>query len=514
MSRLSRPLPWAAPRAAPSAPSHGRAATAVRRAVGAALAALLVAGCGEDPDGLGGRLRSSLDVAVAADALVGGGAGVADVLVPPGGDPDARPPRDVPPGTTGTLHGTVWAPGNAPGQVPAGQEIPIYGALVSVDSVPPEPIPQGAWCASCVWPAARGAVSDERGRFTIADVDPGTWYFTVEKGQFRRTSRVTIEAGQTMWLSETQTTLPNVHDPDRGLWTPRIALALGSYDALEDVFGKLGLGRVNAWGAFEQGSAKDVIDVFDNRGTAQPGVTLGTLADLVTDLERMMTYHIIFIPCSGNQNTAVLREQGVLRNLRDYVEAGGRLYVTDWSGEWFDAVFPGPVDLGPEGLDTPALAYDEATDTWATGLFGSADGAHYNSPNAEAVDEHLWAWLDAQKAPSPLSEQATDIDPDRFYVEGNWNTIEALTAYSAGTDELGEPVVAEPHVFVAGGSEHDPTPKRPMTVTFEPAGCGRVMYSTYHTIDHTHVGLTAQERVLIYLIMEMLVCHDPKHDFQ
>jgi hypothetical protein len=514
MSRLSHPFSWAVPRAAPSARSPGRAAIGLRSAALVALAALFGAGCSEEPTRFGGRLESSLDAAGPADAPLGGAAGLADVLVPPGGKEDAAPARDAPPGTTGTLHGTVWAPGNAPRQVPAGQEIPIYGALVSVTSVLPDPIPQGVYCASCVWPAARGAVSDERGRFTIPDVPPGTWYLTVEKGQFRRTSRVTIEAGQTMWLSETQTTLPNVHDPDRGLWIPRIALALGSYDALEDVFGKLGLGRVNAWGAFEAGSAKDVIDVYDNRGTAQSGVTLGTLGDLVTDLERMMTYHIIFIPCSGNQNTAVLREQGVLGNLRDYVEAGGRLYVTDWSGEWFDAVFPGPVDLGPEGIDTPALAYDAATDTWAVGLFGSADGFHYNSPNAQAVDEHLWGWLDGQKAPSPLSDRATDIDPDGFYIEGNWNTIEALSPYSAGTDELGQPVVAEPHTFVAGGSEHVPLPRRPMTVTFEPAGCGRVMYSTYHTNDHTHVGLTAQERVLIYLIMEMLVCHDPKHDFQ
>ena len=50
----------------------------------------------------------------------------------------------------------------------------------------------------------------------------------------------------------------------------------------------------------------------------------------------------------------------MLRNIRDYVAAGGNLYVTDWSGEWHDNVFPEQIRLGGGigGLfnttDTPA----------------------------------------------------------------------------------------------------------------------------------------------------------------
>jgi len=61
-----------------------------------------------------------------------------------------------------------------------------------------------------------------------------------------------------------------------------------------------------------------------------------------------------------------------------------------------------------------------------------------------------------------------------------------------------------------GGSDYEPLPKRPMTVTYEPVGCGRVLFSTYHTTDSVHVGLVPQERVLLYLIMEIGVCRDPK----
>jgi hypothetical protein len=47
-----------------------------------------------------------------------------------------------------------------------------------------------------------------------------------------------------------------------------------------------------------------------------------------------------------------------------------------------------------------------------------------------------------------------------------------------------------------------------LTVTYEPAGCGRVLYSTYHTTANTPPGLAPQERILVYLIMEIGVCKD------
>lgn len=226
---------------------------------------------------------------------------------------------------------------------------------------------------------------------------------------------------------------------------------------------------------------------------------------------RMEQYHVIFIPCSGGSHTDALRDPNVLRNIRDYVAAGGKLYVTDWSGEWFDNVFPLPIELGG-GVDTPANAYDPDTDTWNTWLFGNADGSAYDTSNAEAVDEHLRAWLDGQQGPTPQSGSPTVYDAAEFFIEGNWNYVTNVLPRQVGIDEDGEAVINEPHVYVIGGQEWAPLPKRPMTLTFEPAGCGRVLFSTYHTTDTSHVGLTPQERILVYLIMEIGVCHDPKLD--
>ena len=82
-----------------------------------------------------------------------------------------------------------------------------------------------------------------------------------------------------------------------------------------------------------------------------------------------------------------------------------------------------------------------------------------------------------------------------------------LHRVEVGVDFEGLPVWDDPRAFVIGG-EGNSTPKRPLTVTFEPAGCGRVMYSTYHTTDTSHVGLVPQERILLYLIMEIGVCKE------
>ncbi|MEM9491262.1 MAG: hypothetical protein AAGC55_19090, partial [Myxococcota bacterium] len=128
--------------------------------------------------------------------------------------------------------------------------------------------------------------------------------------------------------------------------------------------------------------------------------------------------------------------------------------------------------------------------------------------NAEIAETDLFDWLGAQMG--PLVEDYTGtylFDPTDFTVEGNWNTITELTTVAIGTDDEGMPVHDVPTTWIYGGRDEQ-TPNLPLTVTYEPAGCGRVLYSTYHTTDSVHNGLVPQERVLLYLIMEIGVCLD------
>ncbi len=146
-------------------------------------------------------------------------------------------------GDCGYLTGRVWAPGNAPGMVPAGHEIPIFGALVYLTLNRPAPIPQQVYCESCL--NRPGAVaSDHDGNFNLGPIRPGAYWLVIEKGQFRLEQQITIEVGERA-LPQAMTTLPSELDPQSGKTIPRIAMVVGSYDSLEDILGKMGLGTVD-----------------------------------------------------------------------------------------------------------------------------------------------------------------------------------------------------------------------------------------------------------------------------
>ncbi len=440
-----------------------------------------------------------------------GGTGIIDGS---GGDGSRGDGSVIPnPGPNAIVTGRVWAPGNAPGMVPAGHEIPVFGAVVRLTSGMPEPIPSTAYCQRCVEVSGIHGIAAHDGSFSIAGITPGDYYLVVEKGQFRIQTPITLLAGETRAIEQELTTLPSIADPAAGRFVPRVAVASGNYDDLQDVLGKMQIGTVNASGTYEVAPGSESIDFYTNGGE-EYGTPAGSLEDLVSNLDRMRQYHIIFIPCAADDNTSALQSQSNLRNIRDYVALGGKLYVTDWSGEWMDNVFPAQLTLqnddgigfGSENADTPASAYDAASNSWDTSLFGDADGDSYDSNNAEVVDDDLFAWLNGQMGPD--AEDPTIIgtfDPSHFDVVDSWNTIEMTTPVQVGLDEEGLPLIDSPKAYVIGGHGTE-TPKLPLTVTFEPAGCGRVLYSTYHTTDTAHAGLVPQERILLYLIMEIGVC--------
>lgn len=413
---------------------------------------------------------------------------------------DTNPPPSTLPGS---IRGTVWAPGNAPGMVPPRHEIPVSGALVSLARNMPAPIPSGVYCEECTQGAFGSVITDHQGRFVL-NANPGDYYLVIQKGQFRLARPVTIEEETELVAEDALTTLPSIHNPAIGDYVPRIALAPSGSDELEDILGKMGLGAVSDRGEYRVGEGSSAIDFYAHTNRTLSLPTAGTVADLVTNLDRLRQYHIIFFPCTGG-STELLQRTDVLRNMRDYVAEGGKLYVTDWAGDWNDNVFPAFIEL--ESVDTPPEAYDYATDTWNTELFGTADGSVYDSDNAEAVDTNLHAWLDGQIGPQVNTGEETTFSASLFSAVANWNVILDTPAVQVGLDDEGLPLTESAHTYVIGGKDNA-LPKRPLTVSYEPTGCGRVLFTTYHTSPNTHVGLVPQERILLYLIMEIGVCID------
>lgn len=375
------------------------------------------------------------------------------------------------------LTGTVLGPGQA---------FPVQGALVAAYLEPPPPIPDHVYCQPCVelGPDVPNTLSNDDGTFELPVVPGQTYYLTTQKGQFRRVRQYTAPTTDGFHpLPTGLTTLPSRNLLADGDTIPNIAVASGSFDAMEAIFGKVGLGQVDSQHQFVCDSAEGIFDIYANGGAC-----LGpSFEELLGDLVSMLRYHIIFVPCSNA--SSVLQDPAVRQNIRDYTWAGGKWYVADWSYDMVEQVWPSFLEFSNRY---------ESCDQRTVGACNH--GPSFDS-DGYAADDRLRGWLEAQS-----------INADDLVLMENWDTIGALGAGKVGEDpELGD-VIAPPHVWVEGpwneGVSWRDAPNHPLTVSW-PYNCGRVLFTTYHSVGEmggSHPDLLPQELILFYLVMEIGVC--------
>jgi hypothetical protein len=325
----------------------------------------------------------------------------------------------------------------------------------------------------------------------------------IQKGQFRIEQQMTFSLGTTA-LPPNATTLPSQWNPAMGMFMPRVAMAQGTNDRIEDILAKLGIGTLsgNQYGGPLGENGETELVIYQYSGT-EPG----TVTHLLENIDEMRKYHILFFPCATSMSgiNTLLQDQAVLANIRRYVSEGGKLYVTDWSGEIADRAFPPQIELGDLGADSVGT-YDPVTFTGTLTTVGDANGGLYASPDGKAVDPGLNAWLGLQTGPSEDGGIGM-YNADAFRVTDNFNWIRKLNAVQIGVDDDDMPIYDSPKAWVTGSKPSEPAAQqKPLAVTYEPTGCGKVLYTTFQTAGSAHQGLYPQERVLLYLIMEIQSC--------
>jgi hypothetical protein len=391
--------------------------------------------------------------------------------------------EDVNPDVLGGITGTVFSPA-----ISIQYRFPIPKALVFLDRMEPGMIPERNYCDECIdlAPATPYAMTDSHGVFRIEGVPAGEWILVVQKGQFRRVRGITVHAGQTLEVPVDMTTLPNLHDPGNGDNIPRIAVASGSYDWFEDLLAKFGLADLGADYHYVRGTEE--FTLFSNGGQAF-GIGIEDFKELVrrpletSDQDDLMDFNILFIPCTDARHAdEVLVEEEVKNNIRTFVAEGGKLYVSDYSYDFIEQVFPEFVDyLGDDSvIGSAEHAISEFWDT--TGSIRDAD---------------LSSWLTAM-----------GIVPNEVEYLMSWVAVES-TAVVAGIDEEGNPVDITPMEVIIGDVPGHGS--KPLNVTFN-YGCGKVLFTTYHTIGAL-VGsprpeMITQEKILLYLLLDIAVCSD------
>lgn len=372
----------------------------------------------------------------------------------------------TPPNPNATLTGFVYAPN---------LQIPISGALVYLTEEDPEPIPDGVYCAECVeLPCdAHFVLTQPNGSFSLPAVAGPGQKLVVQKGQFLHVTELNVVPGNNP-IAPVDSSLPGEWNPAAGHWIPRIAVYEIFNDSIYNLLGKIGLGQVDGNGELIMGTEQfDILDPYSD-------------GDLLDSLRAMQDYHIIFVPCmaqSGLGTVTGIREL----NIRDWTEQGGKWYVTDWANEYLYEPFPTYQDFH-QPFDPDLFLYES---------------------HGTVVDPDLLAWLSA--LPAPLKNIGSGYpnlnNLPSVTLEDNWSGLDAIHDIFVENMD-GEQVNVGHHTWVEGpcGACSNSNVIRPMTVSGS-YGCGRMMFSTYHTTEYVHQGLTPQELVLLYIILEIGVCH-------
>jgi Bacterial Ig domain len=235
-------------------------------------------------------------------------------------------------------------------------------------------------------------------------------------------------------------------------------------------------GGVNAGGGLVLGT--ETFDMVDGDGSL-PDADYPNFDTFFATETNFASYRTIFLNCGNNFEAEFFADTAAVDTLKAWVNDGGKLYCTDWSYDFCEQLFPQHIDFysttAGDGLSTTAELPEEA-----------AAGADITELACPVVDANLLEWLQGIAVPTT----AGAINVTDWLV--GWVPIEAVG-----------PAVK---VWVTGDVTYgfpEATNNRPVTVTFG-SGDGTVLFSSYHTESSPVPGLTPQDRVLQYLIFEVL----------
>ncbi len=392
---------------------------------------------------------------------------------------------------TVVFKGVTWSPGADLADTLEDNRFPIPGALVAAHVSPPEEMPQEMYCNECVDVPTNipHVISDPvDGSFELVLLAEQSYYLVVQKGEFRRVREIhipetpdgvfTLEPDAPGVPRPEETTLPNSTDLDRGDNIPKIAIIHGQYEDMSIMFEALGFDYDGEFSVY--------------RGSSEVG-------QLVGSYENLAKYNLIIAPCGeswvGGPND--------VENIKEYVRNGGKLYIDDFAYDFAEQVWPEFLTFYVRGTfggqgsvcgDGPSPPPPNECNDWA----GSWD--FIGVPGDENFAD--WIALPDVNANNPIELKAAwdsiyDISPGEVGID-----------HEHGTGPNGE-LYLPPRVWMYG-KETPAGADKPTTVSW-PFYCGKVLYTVYHT----HSGysdpyrLLLQEKIMMYLIMEVQACSEP-----
>ncbi|MEO8181741.1 MAG: carboxypeptidase regulatory-like domain-containing protein [Deltaproteobacteria bacterium] len=390
-------------------------------------------------------------------------------------------------GARTTLTGTVFTPSG---------ELPLYNVTVYVPNKELEPISDGASCSTCDASVSGSPVvaglTDTAGHFRLENVPAGDNVpLVMQVGKWRRKVMLPhVEPCAENALSDVNLTRLPANQSEGDL--PRIALSTGALDALECLLRKVGIsdseftnpegtGRVNLFAGHQGTQSYD--------GSASGGLPFPTSgASLWDQLASFQRYDVVLLSCEGdeflNEKPAPARQA-----LFDYLNGGGRAFLSHWHKVWLQegpAPFPDMVrfndrddDLNVSATVDTSFPKGAALAEWLVNVNGSTLPG-----SVDLVDAQNTAATE-----NPLYAQRWIYDPMDGATGGlSVKYVSANTPLDVPSEQqCGRTVYSDIHVSSGDNS----APARPF-----PTGC-------------TSLGLSPQEKVLIYMLFDLSACIVP-----
>ncbi|MGZ3405265.1 MAG: carboxypeptidase regulatory-like domain-containing protein [Polyangia bacterium] len=230
-----------------------------------------------------------------------------------------------PGGGTTSLTGKVFAPNGT---------LPLYNAIVYVPNSTPAAFTDGVTCDRCNGSVSGNPVvittTDSTGSFTLTNVPVGANIpLVVQLGKWRvQTTIASVPGCVSTPLTAANTTLPKNRAAGE---MPKMAIVSGSADPFECLLLKIGIdpGEIT-----EPSTAASRIHFF--KGANSPGGIMSGATPDGTQLyggngSALMSYDVVMLPCEGSQ----FDQSAGTANIASYVNAGGRVFTTHYSYDWW-----------------------------------------------------------------------------------------------------------------------------------------------------------------------------------
>ena len=424
-----------------------------------------------------------------------------------------------PDGGTTTLVGTVFDPAGRHPIADAYVYVPIdpSGALV--------PLASGASCEPCSGQLALPAVAAARtapdGTFTLpnvpsTDVAPnGAIPFVVQKGKWRREAWLdSVPACATTSVDPSNSHLPaNRFDGagDAGD-IPKMAIATASTDALECMMYKAGVDPNEFQFPTDGGRGRIDTYVANGGGLSAPAgspppipVAATGLSPLVDNLDTLLSYDAVILPCEGEKNIGV--DPVGFGNAVTYANAGGRLLATHLGFEW--VVSNASLDGGANSANPfSQVASWNRNGTMISGSEMAVVDSHLADGTVSALGSSLDEWLNAVGALSTASD---------------WH----MPVVNAGGDIASVNPIATEWLHDSAGSGEPfalgfdtPLPDPDAGPDAAAGNCGRVFFADFHGEYRTSSGvctpdlMSPQELLLEYMFFDLTSCVSPDSQAQ